>query len=37
MTGHARNTAAPKPNAAAALPVHSAQAPPTTGPIIIAA
>jgi hypothetical protein len=34
-TGQVRSTAAPKSKAAAALPVHLALAPPTTGPNIM--
>jgi hypothetical protein len=37
ITGHARTIAAPKSNAAAALPAHLAQAPPTAGPNIMVA
>jgi hypothetical protein len=36
-TGHSKIIAAPKSNAAVALPVHLAQAPPITGPSIMAA
>jgi HNH endonuclease len=37
IRGHTRIKAAPKSNAAAALPAHFAQAPPTTGPNIMQA
>ncbi len=37
MRGHSKSSTAPKSNAAAALPVHLAQAPATTGPNIMQA